>query len=162
MFLIHQLFFSGKERPKHGFIFTPVSFDLILSRTSKEVLPIFFKLHNRSNQYCPLERKRQLETFPSYKMSLLGQRSHRHLDDDVPAKSSIAAFEELFARCNFPSALTTRTSCRNNVRAKCRNAFREESHICDAKVNKISVIAGDHLIRIAIQLLNLSVDFSFQ
>jgi len=123
---------KGQERPEHQFVFKKVSFDQVLSEISEDVLPYFYKMHQRNVHYCPIVRQRQLESFPKYKMSLLGHRSHRHSEHDSSSKpQTIAVFEKLFARCNFPSALTNRTKCRNNIRSKCRETLLETSQLCD-------------------------------
>ena len=122
----------GLESPEHQFVFKTVTFDQLLSEIAEDVIPYFYKTHQRTVHYCPIVRQRQIESFPKYKMSLLGQRSHRHLDHDIlPKPQSIAVFEELFYRCNFSSSLTNRTKCRNSVRSKCRETLIETSDLCD-------------------------------
>ena len=116
------------QRTEHRFVFLPVTFESLLTTISADILPIFYNTQRRKSQFCPTEWKRQLDTFGP---NIL--RNHRHLGHDTSGMNvkSIVPFQQLFDRCAFRSELTNRTSCRNDVRTKCRDANRHASDICD-------------------------------
>ena len=119
---------------KSEFVFSPVSFDAVLSEINEDALHNVHRLKSRWDYYCP-EKRRYFESIPLYPQSLLHGRDHEHDDegdeDDVSKPSSIGTFRKLFSRCSAISTLQGRSDCRNNVQTKCLSTLPGMSSLCN-------------------------------